>query len=211
MVTAFLGLSTGLIVIMTPVHCVSTPEFRKKYNHSEYNLVMNKQNRRKPNQIELLVAERIKRAWLKNKKRLELSQERAAEKLGWSQALFNKYLNGKNPLNINAVLKFSELLGMPASELAPELLEKHSTNLDDIQKVSSDSLSSISKVNIRDIVEILSDFPESEIQYVLTLTKMRKALLSDTDKTTNYLIPEGSPIMGETTLATKPDSKQKAG
>lgn len=173
--------------------------------------IMKKQSRREPNEVELAVAERIKRVWLQNKADLKISQELAAEKMGWSQALFNKYLNGKNPLNINAVLKFSQLLGVPASELAPELLESLSTNIDDIQKSVSDNLSSISRVNIRDIVEILAEFPDSEIQYVLDLIKMRKTLLDKSSQGADLLVPDGAPVVGETQIVTNPRSTKKAG
>lgn len=68
-------------------------------------------------------AERILNTWLKKKQLLGLTQERAAEKAGWSQGMFNHYIHGRKALNIEAVLLFAGILDEDPMQLAPEILE----------------------------------------------------------------------------------------
>lgn len=48
---------------------------------------------------------------------------------GVTQGAINQYLNGRTPLNLDALLKFSIGLGCLASEISPTLAEKLSTAL----------------------------------------------------------------------------------
>lgn len=50
-----------------------------------------------------------------------VSQEGAAEQLGFNQSALSQYLNGRIPLNVDAARKFSELLGQPVAEFSPRL------------------------------------------------------------------------------------------
>lgn len=53
------------------------------------------------------------------------SQEVVAGLLGFSsQSSVSQYLNGKIPLNVNALLKFAELLGVPPERISPDLAEE---------------------------------------------------------------------------------------
>lgn len=53
-----------------------------------------------------------------------VSQESAAEQLGFNQSALSQYLNGKIPLNVAAATKFSELLGQQISVFSPRLHEQ---------------------------------------------------------------------------------------
>lgn len=58
------------------------------------------------------------RIWSNKKEELGLTQENAAEQMGFkTQGAVNQYLNGKIPLNTDAVLKFAMLLGVKAGEI----------------------------------------------------------------------------------------------
>lgn len=173
--------------------------------------IMANTNRRPLTKKETQAAERIKRIWLKNKKKLGLSQDRAAEALGWSQGIFNKYLNGIQPLNLKAVLKFSELLGVSASELAPEITGNYSENIDSLQESLSDGLTPQNKVFMNLIIEMLSDFPEAELRYIFKMIELRKKFINEYSQAqSGYLIPEGNPVAGETTILSNSNSKKKA-
>lgn len=50
-----------------------------------------------------------------------VSQEAAAEQLGFNQSALSQYLNGKIPLNVAAATKFAELLGQQISVFSPRL------------------------------------------------------------------------------------------
>lgn len=66
-------------------------------------------------------AKRLRQLWDARKKDLGLTQMTAAKKLGMAQATLSQYLNAVIPLNTDAVIKFSELLGTTASEIDPAL------------------------------------------------------------------------------------------
>lgn len=69
-------------------------------------------------------AKRLRDIWDDKKVTLRLTQERAAEALGFStQASISHYLNGTTPLNTDATLKFAALLGVKPEEIRPDLAE----------------------------------------------------------------------------------------
>lgn len=69
-------------------------------------------------------AKRLRDIWNEKKVTLRLTQERAAEALGFStQASISHYLNGTTPLNTDATLKFAALLGVKPEEIRPDLAE----------------------------------------------------------------------------------------
>lgn len=69
-------------------------------------------------------ASRLRAIWNEKKRELHLTQERAAEVLGFStQGAVSQYLNGKAPLNTDATLKFARLLGVSPADIRPELSE----------------------------------------------------------------------------------------
>lgn len=69
-------------------------------------------------------AQRLRDIWKEKKVTLRLTQEKAADALGFStQATVSQYLNGSIPLNTDATLKFSALLGVKPEDIRPDLAE----------------------------------------------------------------------------------------
>lgn len=67
-------------------------------------------------------ASRLRRIWEQQRSVLELTQEKVAMSCGWStQGAFGHYLQGKNPLNIDAVFKLARALGVNPCEIMPAL------------------------------------------------------------------------------------------
>lgn len=67
---------------------------------------------------------RLRSIWDAKKKSLRLTQEIAADLLGFdSQATVSHYLNGKIPLNTDTALKFAALLKIKPEELRPDLTD----------------------------------------------------------------------------------------
>jgi transcriptional regulator with XRE-family HTH domain len=52
------------------------------------------------------------------------SQEYCSEQLRMGQSAINQYLNGRIPLNLNALLKFAILIDVPIRELSPALADE---------------------------------------------------------------------------------------
>lgn len=74
--------------------------------------------------VEADAAARLRKIWNEKKVTLRLTQEKAAEALGFStQASVSHYLNGTTPLNTDATLKFASLLGVKPEEIRPDLFE----------------------------------------------------------------------------------------
>ena len=74
--------------------------------------------------VEREAAKRLRDIWNEKKVTLRLTQEKAAEVLGFStQASVSHYLNGTTPLNTDATLKFASLLGVKPEEIRPDLAE----------------------------------------------------------------------------------------
>jgi transcriptional regulator with XRE-family HTH domain len=68
--------------------------------------------------------QRLRAAWDEKKKDLKLTQEVAAELMGFeTQSTVSHYLNGKAPLNTDAALKFAVLLRIKPEELRPDLTD----------------------------------------------------------------------------------------
>lgn len=66
--------------------------------------------------------QRLRDIWNEKKVTLRLTQEKAAEALGFStQATVSHYLNGNIPLNTDATLKFAALLGVKPEDIRPDL------------------------------------------------------------------------------------------
>lgn len=77
------------------------------------------------NDIQATEAAKLKAIYLACKKvDASLSQESVAERAGWAgQSVVSQYLNGRIPLNLPALLKFSAILGFDPSEVSPRLAE----------------------------------------------------------------------------------------
>ncbi|MHB9326743.1 helix-turn-helix domain-containing protein [Phytobacter ursingii] len=110
-------------------------------------------------------AQRLRDAWEKKKVTLRLTQEKAADALGFStQATVSHYLNGNIPLNTDAALKFAALLGIKPEELRPDLAElmnyvrKSGTHVDDY----SSSGWHLLKPDEVDLIKLYDRLPQSE-------------------------------------------------
>ncbi|EPW0502052.1 helix-turn-helix domain-containing protein, partial [Escherichia coli] len=67
-------------------------------------------------------AERLRKIWDEKRKQLSLSQEKAADILGFkTQGAVSQLLNAKIALNTENTLKFAALLQVPAEEINPDL------------------------------------------------------------------------------------------
>ena len=68
--------------------------------------------------------QRLRAIWDAKKRELKLTQELAAELMGFeAQSAVSHYLNGKAPLNTDAALKFAVLLRVKPEELRPDLAD----------------------------------------------------------------------------------------
>lgn len=81
--------------------------------------------KRKPLSGEDMAAARaLRRLWDDRKTDLKLTQDKAAEQMGFAtQGAVSHYLNGYTPLNTDAVLKFAALLQVPPSAIRPDIDE----------------------------------------------------------------------------------------
>lgn len=67
-------------------------------------------------------AANLKEIWGAKKDALKLTQDKAAELLGFAtQGAVSHYLNGRTPLNTDAVLKFAALLDVSPTAIRPDL------------------------------------------------------------------------------------------
>lgn len=63
----------------------------------------------------------LKRIWDAKKKLLGLTQDAAAELLGFTtQGAVQKYLSGSSPLNVKTILGFAHILGVSPTDIDPE-------------------------------------------------------------------------------------------
>ncbi|ECM3183790.1 helix-turn-helix transcriptional regulator, partial [Salmonella enterica subsp. enterica serovar Newport] len=73
---------------------------------------------------DIQIAERLRKIWDEKRAQLSLSQEKAADILGFkTQGAVSQFLNAKIPLNTENTLKFAALLEVPAEEINPGLTE----------------------------------------------------------------------------------------
>lgn len=72
---------------------------------------------------DIAAARRLRSIWDKRRTELELTQEKAADLLGWTQGAVSHYLNGKIPLGLPAVFKWAALLRTSPYAIRPEIAE----------------------------------------------------------------------------------------
>lgn len=78
--------------------------------------------RRKLTDEDLQAAQRLKSIWSVRGKALGLTQEKAADAMGFNtQGAVSHYINGQTPLNTDAVIKFASLLQVSPEDIRPEL------------------------------------------------------------------------------------------
>lgn len=72
---------------------------------------------------EITAAQRLRTVWESKKRELKLTQEEMAHRCGWeTQGAFAHYLNQKNPLNIEAVIKIATVLQVSTEDIWPGLV-----------------------------------------------------------------------------------------
>ncbi|MDQ9128763.1 helix-turn-helix domain-containing protein [Serratia fonticola] len=110
-------------------------------------------------------AERLRNIWDEKKVTLRLTQEKAADALGFeTQSSVSQYLNGRNPLNTDAILKFAALLGVKPEDIKPDLKEmmnyvrKSGTHSEDIAAPGWQIL----KPEHAELISLYERLPESE-------------------------------------------------
>jgi transcriptional regulator with XRE-family HTH domain len=76
------------------------------------------------NELQKLDAERLKHAWKTYKNKTpEASQERLAHECGWrTQAAVSQYINGRIPLNADALIKICAAIGADPWAIAPSIM-----------------------------------------------------------------------------------------
>lgn len=72
---------------------------------------------------DIAAARRLRAIWDKRRAELELTQEKAADLLGWTQGAVSHYLNGKIPLGLPAVFKWAALLRTSPYAIRPEIAD----------------------------------------------------------------------------------------
>lgn len=71
-----------------------------------------------------MAAKRLKAIWERKKAELHLTQDKAADILGFgTQGAVSHYLNAKTPLNTDTVIKFASLLGVAPEEIRPDMAD----------------------------------------------------------------------------------------
>ncbi|MEG3135500.1 helix-turn-helix domain-containing protein [Rouxiella sp. T17] len=121
-------------------------------------------------------AARLHSIWNQKKVELRLTQEKAADALGFStQATVSQYLRGKIPLNTDAVLKFAVLLQVRPEEIDPGLTDLMSyirtSAQDDMQMEGAGWR--LLKPQQSELLEFFNRLPESEKEHHLQELKTK--------------------------------------
>ncbi|HGJ5857956.1 helix-turn-helix domain-containing protein [Arsenophonus nasoniae] len=108
-------------------------------------------------------AARLKKLWNEKKEALSLTQEKAAEELGFNtQGAVSQYLNGKVPLNTDTIIKFAKILHVSPEAIKPEL----SSLLKYVRETDSDTPTQQPEISITNrelaLLKLINQLPESE-------------------------------------------------
>ncbi|MEJ9962468.1 helix-turn-helix transcriptional regulator [Escherichia albertii] len=152
--------------------------------------------KRKPlSEIDLQAAQRLKEIWATKKTQLGLTQERAAEILGFStQGAVSHYLNGQTPLNLEAVIKFAGLLQVPPESIRPDMADllrivrmyPQEPQQDNVVVLPAEMKQSESELpfNIepieRDLIQTFRAFPKEDKEKMLKEMKEKKESIEET-------------------------------
>jgi len=104
---------------------------------------MQKSTKRGMSDVEAAECAALKRVWLAFKAREEdrgqrWTQESVAERLGWTQANFSHYVNGRQALNLNVLLAAANLFGVDPAEISPRLAATLPTGGDPMAEMVKD-------------------------------------------------------------------------
>lgn len=127
--------------------------------------------RKSMSEQDLEAARRLKALWNSRKADLDLTQDKAAELLGFgTQGAVSHYLNGKTPLNIEAVIKFAGLLQVAPEFIRPDLIDMFRV----IRQYSPDAdplppqpIAPQLTEKQRKMVELADDLPDSEAEQII--------------------------------------------
>ncbi len=78
---------------------------------------------------DIAAGERLRALWNERSRRLGLTQEIAADRLGITQGAVSHYLNKRIPLGLQAALKWAALLGARPGEIRPEFADYEAPSL----------------------------------------------------------------------------------
>ncbi|HGG5995426.1 TPA: helix-turn-helix domain-containing protein [Salmonella enterica subsp. diarizonae serovar 61:r:z53] len=128
-------------------------------------------NKKQLTEQDLQAAKNLKAIWVERKSALGLTQEVAAERLGFgTQGAVSHYLNAQMPLNLEAVLKFSGLLQVPPEAIRPDMADifqcvRQYTPSAEISppKPLPPPLSEQQKK----LIELVDDLPESDTEQII--------------------------------------------
>jgi len=79
---------------------------------------------RRLTEVDVMTSKKLKAIFNAKKGELKLTQEAAADLLGWTQGMVGHYLNGRRSLGLSAIVKISNLLGIDAGCEFPELMKQ---------------------------------------------------------------------------------------
>ena len=101
------------------------------------------------------------RIWNEKKDSLDLTQEKAAEQMGFeTQAAVSHYLNGYTPLNLEAILSFAKLLQVSPLDINPNIdLSALYASDPDIEKAVA-MLQKLTQEHKRQVLKIVNTFAE---------------------------------------------------
>ncbi|MDR5611352.1 MULTISPECIES: helix-turn-helix domain-containing protein [unclassified Arsenophonus] len=108
-------------------------------------------------------AARLKKLWNEKKEALSLTQEKAAEELGFNtQGAVSQYLNGKVPLNTDTIIKFAKILHVSPEAIKPEL----SSLLKYVRETDTNTPTQQPEISITNrelaLLKLINQLPESE-------------------------------------------------
>ncbi|NMP26885.1 helix-turn-helix domain-containing protein [Rahnella sp. SAP-1] len=126
--------------------------------------------KRKLTEEDLAAAKRLKSIWTSKRVALGLTQEKAADLLGFNtQGAVSHYLNGVTPLNTDTVIKFSMLLNVKPEDIKPELAEILSYVRKSPSPEPGEEISSLNVLTSqhRELIRLFDKMPESEKIHLL--------------------------------------------
>ncbi|HFR2208581.1 TPA: helix-turn-helix domain-containing protein, partial [Shigella sonnei] len=144
---------------------------------------------------DLNAARRLKEIWMAKKSQLGLTQERAAEIMGFStQGAVSHYLNGQTPLNLEAVLKFAGLLKVPPESIRPDMVDLlqiarmycREPQQDNIVALPADTEQTEDELPFavepmeRDLIHTFRAFPKEDQEHMLQEMKDKKESMDRT-------------------------------
>ncbi|MFS1584000.1 MAG: helix-turn-helix domain-containing protein [Candidatus Arsenophonus phytopathogenicus] len=108
-------------------------------------------------------AVRLRKLWNEKKEALSLTQEKAAEELGFNtQGAVSQYLNGKVPLNTDTIIKFAKILHVSPEAIKPEL----SSLLKYVRETDTNTPTQQPEIPITNrelaLLKLINQLPESE-------------------------------------------------